>query len=352
MLQTKEEVGTVENGVDSPNAMSISSVASLPLKVDVPSREHKSSDSVSNPVPEVKEREAEKKEEKKEITPAKEEEKKPAESEVKPESDVKHEPEVKDDAKFDHKDALQKRFDDLTKKRRTAERERDFERDQRLKLEEELKKLKSKIPSEGKPKAEDFESQEEFIEALATWTAERKFSEQRDEYAKAVEEKKAKEEIYSANESLDEALTTGREKYGDFDQVVLEQKDLPFTQPLVDIILDSEIAEEIMYYLAKNSDDLEDISKLSTRRAAREVALIEAKLLSVAKKKGVVQDRVEPPAIPAPKLSDSQEGATPVKKVTNAPDPITPLRTTGMAEKDPNQMTPKEYRAWRERDKR
>ena len=41
----------------------------------------------------------------------------------------------------------------------------------------------------------------------------------------------------------------------------------------------------------------------------------------------------------------------PVKKVTKTPEPITPVRTTGAVDKDPAQMSMKEYRAWRERNK-
>ena len=342
MLKTAEEVqnlSQVINGVDSPNVMSVSSVEPIPTIVDEVRKEDKSSDAVSNPEPEV----VVKKEEVK-ATEEKSEEKvedkaplKEAESEQKPE----------------YKDALQKRFDDLTKKRRTAERERDYEREQRLKLEEELKKLKSTVPVKDKPQIEDFDTQEEFTEALAIWAAERKVNEKQDEVAKVEEEKKAKEEIYSADEVLDEAIDKGRTKYDDFDKIVLEPKDLKFTQPLVDVILDSEIAEEIMYYLGKNSDDLEDLSKLNTRRAVREITLIETKLLSVAKKKGGKPEDTTQPE-PAPKPSEASEGGlvqAPAKKTTNAPEPITPLRTTGTVEKDPNDMTPKEYRDWRERNK-
>lgn len=363
MLTSMEEVDKatqVINGVDNPNVMSVSSVAPIPTTVDETNPAHKSSDSVSNPSPELKEEpkkeekepEVKKEEEKKEDNKEPEKEEKKEEvppKETSKEADTEHKP--------DYKDALQKRFDDLTKKRRTAERERDYERDLRLKTEEELKKLKSTIPSKDKPKVEDFDSQEEYDEALATWAAEKKLNEYKAEVAKADEEKKVKEEIYTSNEVLDEAISTGRDKYEDFDKVVLEPKDLPFTQALVDIILDSEISDEVMYYLAKNPDDLVDISKLNARRAAREITLIETKLLSVAKKKEPVK-KEETPVQQSPKLSDASEGGLvqkeepPKKKITNAPDPITPLRTTGMAEKDPNDMSPKEYRAWRERDKR
>jgi len=363
MLKSMEEVERtvqVVNGVDSPNVMSISSVEPISTVVDETNPEHKSSASVDNPSPELKEelKDGKAKEEPKKEEGAVETKKSSVETETKKEDPSKKaSEEVESEPKTEYSKALQKRFDDLTKKRRTAERERDYERDLRLKAEEELKKLKSTIPSKDKPKVEDFDSQEEYDEALATWAAEKKLNEYKAEVAKADEEKKVKDDIHTVNELLDEAISTGRDKYEDFDKVVLEPKELPFTQALVDTILDSEIADEIMYYLAKNPDDLADISKLNARRAAREITLIETKLLSVAKKKDVTSAKNEPTP-KTPKPSESSEGSLigkeepPKKKITNAPEPITPLRTTGAVEKDPNDMSPREYRAWRERDKR
>jgi len=38
----------------------------------------------------------------------------------------------------------------------------------------------------------------------------------------------------------------------------------------------------------------------------------------------------------------------PIKKTTKAPAPIQSVRTDGVVDKDPNKMSAKEYRVWRE----
>ena len=74
---------------------------------------------------------------------------------------------------------------------------------------------------------------------------------------------------------------------------------------------------------------------MTTLKAAKEIGKIEARLVEGEKKPE--EKKAEPSA--------------PAKKLTQTPEPIEPVRSTGATEKDPSQMSPKEYRAWRERNK-
>ena len=185
-----------------------------------------------------------------------------------------------------------------------------------------MKKAKSAIPQGDKPKVENFETEADFLEALVDWKTEQKIRVEREKTSKevaSVEEKTAIDETY---QELDEKMEKGRTKYADFNELVLDE-DLKISESMVEAILLSDTAEDVLYYLGKHPEEAAHIAELSPLKVAHELGKIEAKL-----------------SIPPPK-----------KRTTNAPEPIVPVKTTGVTEKDPSDMTPKEYRAWRERNK-
>ena len=184
MLETMEqvnEVNKVVNGIDNPNLLSVDSTAVLPTIVDVVDPAHETGEIVKEVTPitiapdtpapgaEVK---------KEEVVVEKKDEKK---VETQPEKKTEVDKKPPQEEKLKVTDAVQKRFDELTKSRRTAERERDFEKEQRRlekeradKLEEELQQLKSKVDpaASGKQQTADFEDVEDYVEALTAWKVE------------------------------------------------------------------------------------------------------------------------------------------------------------------------------------
>jgi hypothetical protein len=268
----------------------------------------------------------EKKEEKVEEKEAKEEVKESSEVKEPPKGKTSEETLPKVEEKLREKDPVQRRIDEITRKRRDAERERDYERMKRLELEEELKKAKGVTPVGEKPKLEKFETEADYLEALADWKIEQKLSAEREKASKetaSVDEKKAIDETY---QELDEKMEKGRVKYADFNEIVLDE-DLKISDAMVEAIILCDTAEDVLYYLGKHPEEAADLAKLSSLKIAHELGKIEAKLSA-------------PPPPPKPK-----------PKITAAPEPITPVKTTGVMEKDPSQMTPREYRAWREKSK-
>jgi hypothetical protein len=90
---------------------------------------------------------------------------------------------------------------------------------------------------------------------------------------------------------------------------------------------------------------------MPAKRAAIEIGKIEVKLAE--EPENVSEDletekeeekEEEPKAKPNPIAK--------VKKVSSAPEPIKPVRISGLTERDPSKMSPKEYRAWRESQKK
>jgi len=297
-------IPVIRNEVDDPNNLSVTSISPLPESTDeVAKTEQEERETPVIP-------KTEKKEEKKEAP-----EEKPSEEPLP----------KKVEEKPKEKDPVQRRIDEITRKRRDAERERDYERTKRMELEEELKKAKSVTPLGEKPKLENFETEADYLEALADWKVEQKFKVESEKVSKeteSAEEKKAIDETY---QELDEKMGKGRTKYADFNELVLD-KELKISEAMVEAILFSDTAEDVLYYLGKHPEEAADIAGLSPLKVAHELGKIEAKINA-------------PPPTP------------PTKKTTKAPEPITPVKTTGVTERDPNDMTPQEYREWREKQK-
>ena len=330
MLKTIDEVknleieaGVVVNGIDNPNMMSVDSTEPVETKADelvkTKEEEEKEAEKVEKKVEKVVESEKkEEGEEKKEEEEKKDEKKEEKKDESASKSGQKVEP-------TDSKN-VQKRIGALTKRLRTAERERDFAVGKNLESEAKVKELSSKVPDKEKPQKTDFEEEDEYIEALTDWKIDKKFKDSQVAVTKEIKDKGEKQGALDIYDGLDTVMESGREKYKDFNDVVLNE-DLIISPELTKIVLDTDVAEDIMYYLASNPDESERISKLSTIKAAKEIWDIEGGLSE------------------KPKAKEEEKK---VKKVTKAPEPISTVKTDGVIEKDPLDMNPKEYRAWRE----
>lgn len=322
MLKTLDEIKKVEmevtgviNGVDNANLLSVDSTAPVEGKVDEVKAEEEIKEEKK---PETKEETA-KKEEPEEIKEEKEEK----EEEESPESRPKGQ------------DAVQKRIGELTKKWRSTERERDYERQRAEKAEEELTKLKSKIPATAKPKKEDFEDEDQYLEALIDWKADEKLRVAREaavDKQEKAEDKKAVTEVF---QNLDEVMERGREVHEDFDSLVMD-KNLTLTPDMVSAILQTENAAEIFYHLGQNPDVAASIADMTPAKAAVEIGKLDVRLGAPPKEE---------------KREEKKETAVETKKVSKAPAPINPVKTDGVVDKRPEDMSPKEYRAWRERNK-
>lgn len=306
------QINPVVNGVDNPNVLSVDSTTPIETETDeLKDDEESGTPKVDTEKKEVKSEEA---------SPTKE----------KPAEEKKEEPVV------ESKDAVQKRINALVKKQRTAERERDWERAERLKLQEENEKLKGTIPADNKPKRDDFVDDEAYLEALTDWKVDQKLKVKTEVSTKVTEEEADKQAAAELYEIVDNMVEAGREKYSDFDTIALN-KEVMITQDMTEALLETSIAHDIMYYLGKNPDIAADISKMSPLKAAKEIAKIEAELSKPADEE--VENKEEK-IVPEPK-----------KKIPKAPPPITPVKAAGVTEADPSKMSPKEYRAWRERNK-
>jgi hypothetical protein len=329
MLQTIEEIiaasltpGQIINGVDSPNLLSVDSTEPVPFELD----KLKDEDGKERGASEL---------ETAEIPPTAADK-----SEVKPETKLetkdKDKEDVIDNSTVELKDSVEKRIGKITKKWRATERELGFEKTKRLEAETELNKLKATIPATDKPQRGNFEDDVDFIEALTDWKVEHKFQTQKAGEAKKIDEVSEKQTAEEIEQELTEIAERGRDKHTDYDALVFSN-DLVLTQTMLETVLLSDVAEDVLYYLGQNPDKSAELGEMSALKAAKEIGKIEVELRS--KEVAPVKE-----VIPLPPV-------VPVKKTTKTPEPITPVKTDGVITKDPSAMSPKEYRAWRERNK-
>lgn len=171
--------------------------------------------------------------------------------------------------------------------------------------EEELARLRSGKPTETdqrgekanepdpneKPKIEDFDTYEEYVDALTDWKVDQKLT-----------HRDAQNAGKSEHDKFVNRVTEGKKRFADFDEVVTD--DVKISKAAAEAIKESEDPAGLLYYLGENDDVAERLLTLSPARQAAEIGKIEAKLANEGKK---------------PKQDD-----TPSNKVTNAPDPITP----------------------------
>jgi len=184
----------------------------------------------------------------------------------------------------------QKRIDELTRNRREAERDRDYWREQAMKKEPEK-------PVEAEPlkTLQDFDYDEAKYQDHLFAKAQ--------EGAVDAARKVLKEE--QGRETTSRKASSFRGKEAEFSKSVDDYHDvvtnpgLSISQTMAEVSMDMKNGPEVLYYLGKNPDLADEISRLPPLSAARELGRIEAKVLSQNKKGETVS---KAPA-PAPKLA-------------------------------------------------
>jgi hypothetical protein len=182
--------------------------------------------------------------------------------------------------------------------------------------------LEKVAESEGAPDPDKFDTVAEYTRALFKYErAEEKKAEAK---AKADEDAKAKQQ--ELGNSFNKRLETFKETTEDFDDVVqLGIKSPHKLDPNAQYaLIESEFSAQIMYQLAKDLPELERISKLSPTQQIKELGKLETRYTA--------------------------EPVKEVKKQSNAPAPIAPIKAKGTTVTksltDPN-LSQREYEAIR-----
>lgn len=194
----------------------------------------------------------------------------PTPGEPEPEPELELEPEPGEGAK--RKTGAEKRIDELTAKRRQAERDADYWRNEAMKRGgEPPAKPDEKTPetlTRPKPEESQYETFDKYNEALVDWKIEQK------EVGREAARSKTDQQERSAK--FQEKLNEGFEKHEDFREIALNPN-VPINQNMVDALFDSDHAADIAYHLGQNPQEARRIASLSPIAAAREIGKLEAR---------------------------------------------------------------------------
>lgn len=181
-----------------------------------------------------------------------------------------------------------------------------------------------------KPNPKDFETYDEYSEALTDWKVDeklRKAEETRQTEAKRTQFKEAQQ---TKVERYEEGIAEAQKAYDDFDEVI-EDYDGPLTIGMQQALLDSDMGPQVAYHIAKNPKLGEKMAGMTILQLNKEVAKIEARLEKSEKGKG--------------------EG-TVAKKTSKSPPPIDPVKGSSKSKKSPDDMSYEEYLKEREQRRR
>jgi len=233
----------------------------------------------------------------------------------------------------------QKRIDRLTARMRAAEREN---AELRARLEPDQSKstkgnAESQEPSDSaqiqEPDENDYESWEEYLDAMADYRSASKQAQQQTQKKAAQNDEDRERQRYSqavddAKDDMSESFDDARQRYADFDEKI-GADGVPFTEEVVIALAETDNPGELAYHLANNREELHRIATLSPRAQAMAIGRLEAKMAG------------KPAAAKAAN-----------KKTTNAPDPFDPLKGSDVSQKSLADMDFAEYdQAMNQREK-
>lgn len=182
------------------------------------------------------------------------------------------------------------------------------------------KKAEESEQEEPKPKQEDFETYEAFIEALGKWSTRAESS----RIKKEEEDRTEAEEARDREEKFKEKLAQGTEKFEDFEDLVFSE-DFKISNEAVNVLMTTEDPVSILYHLAKNPDEMEALARMGPVDTALAIGKLEQRLNG------------GQPANPQDKEKE--------KETFEPPDEV---GGGGKIEgKDPSEMSHAEYRKWR-----
>ena len=199
---------------------------------------------------------------------------------------------------------LQRRLDKATGEKYRALAERDLLREQ---LAEARKPSEPEAAGEAdkKPKLEDFETTEEFVEKLAEWKADQRYEEHRKEEADRAQQ----EEVQVVYEAHNKRMAKAREKYEDFDEVT----DIRTHNAVGLFIIELDNGPDVAYHLGQHPELCKELLSVSPLQAVAEVGRLSTSLAA-----DTEQGSAKTPEDPA-------RGSNKKPAASSAPAPIVPI---------------------------
>ena len=171
----------------------------------------------------------------------------------------------------------------------------------------------------AKPNIDNFETNEDYTEALLDWKIAETNSKREEQAAIQMEMSKQAEINGKFEEKRSKTMDKGFEKYDDFHSVVCGMPASIMTETVAKAIVETSNSEDVAYFLGNNLSEAQRIANMSPIQLAIEIGSISTKLKN------------------KPKIKESS-ASDPIKTVSG---------TKSSVDKLPSEMTDKEYTKYR-----
>ena len=219
-----------------------------------------------------------------------------------------------------NKTTARQRINELTRDKHQLRNENT---DLRKKLEEYERQNQPQEPV--KPKLEDFGSDAEFDSALNQYYQNKHAFDSRknsQQQAQEQETQRKQADQFKSHQKFVSDLNREKGNFEGMDEVIADPIFAEITRSMspdiISLVQGSEKNVALFYHLGTHIEEAERIASLPPVQAARELALLESRL-----------------EIPKPKT------------VSTAPEPVKPVKASSVTEKDPKDMSDKEFAEWR-----
>jgi hypothetical protein len=217
------------------------------------------------------------------------------------------------------KTPTQKRIDELTWLRREAERDRDYWREHATRQTPANPAVEASAPKKPPTLAEHNYDESAYQAALAEHFKAETARQVREE----LQREQAEQSVRQRVESFGKREQAFASKHADYLEITRDPT-LPVSEAMVELLQESEVGPEVLYYLGNNREEALKIAQLGEFAAARAIGRLEAKLETV---------KTAPP-----------------KPVSKAPPPPPQIEAVEPAvAKDPSAMSDAEFAKWRRR---
>ncbi len=213
---------------------------------------------------------------------------------------------------------VQKRIDKITRARYEAEARNKVLEERLANMEKTLYAPQQRVINESEPTIDKFDSFDDYVAAKAAYIAKQQIESTLTEREKRESAAREATERQKTVESWTKRVAQATAEMPDFEDV-LASSEVPMTEPMQQVIMDSDIGPKLAYHLANNPDEAFKIAQMSPLRAIAALGRLEGRLVS------------EKPGV----------------KSTSAPPPIQTVGNRAGVKKDPGKMSDAEYAKWR-----
>lgn len=161
-----------------------------------------------------------------------------------------------------------------------------------------------------KPDPDDYESQDEYLDALTDWKIDVREAKKQFE----ADQNKAKTAAQKQAETFQNRVQEYAETVEDWDETLESVSDIQMNPGLMQAIMTSEFAPHLMYELSKNRSELERINKMDPASTLRAIGRLESKFESAGQSSSSKQETRRTTKAPKPPTPVGRNSSSATKK--------------------------------------